>query len=72
VAWPDQAPIVRAHDLGDLNIELYRYYALKQPDRHVYIFDRASYTLKPLGRVADLARSIPQNAHSVGESGPKP
>ncbi|HEX4794826.1 MAG TPA: hypothetical protein VH370_13590 [Humisphaera sp.] len=68
VAWPDQAQIIRAHDLGDQNIELFRYYAAKQPDRHVYIFDRGDFTLKSLGRVADLAQSTPQSAHSVGES----
>ncbi len=56
VAWPDDAPIIRAHDLGDReNVKLFRYYAQKQPDRHVYLFDRATRALKPLGRVSRLA-----------------
>jgi hypothetical protein len=56
VAWPDDAPIIRAHDLGDReNVKLYKYYAARQPDRRVYLFDRATRALKPLGRVADLA-----------------
>jgi hypothetical protein len=42
VAWPDDALIVRAHDLGDNeNINLYRYYAQLNQDRDVYLYDRA-------------------------------
>ena len=56
VAWPDDAPVIRAHDLGaDRNAALYRYYAQRQPDRMVYRFDRATNALVRLGNVVDLA-----------------
>jgi hypothetical protein len=29
--WPDDAPIIRAHDLGERNAELFRYYAARKP-----------------------------------------
>jgi dolichyl-phosphate-mannose-protein mannosyltransferase len=59
VPFPDDAPIVRAHDLGDeRNRILFAYYAKFQPRRRVYIFDRG-YLLDPLrgplGTVAELA-----------------
>ncbi|MDQ3439211.1 MAG: hypothetical protein M3478_02535, partial [Planctomycetota bacterium] len=41
--WPDDSPIVRAHDLGrEKNLELLKYYAERQPQRHIYFCDRAS------------------------------
>jgi hypothetical protein len=43
VAWPDDALIVRARDLGENeNIRLYRYYAQCHQDRQVYLYDRAA------------------------------
>lgn len=54
-AWPDEARVIRAHDLGERNIELYRYYAERQPDRVVYLFDRESGTFARLGAVTELA-----------------
>src|SRR5215469_18844576 len=41
VAWPDDAPIIRAHDLGARDVELVRYYAARQPARTFYVFNRA-------------------------------
>src|SRR4029079_18707769 len=38
-ANPDNAKIIRAHDLGPRNIELFNYYATRQPNRHVSVFD---------------------------------
>src|SRR5207253_3909846 len=38
VPWPDDAPVIRAHDLGPRNIEIYRYYARRQPERMFYLF----------------------------------
>ena len=39
--WPDDSPIVRAHDLGrEKNLELLKYYAERQPERHIYFCDR--------------------------------
>ena len=58
VAWPDDAPVIRAHDLGERNIELYRYYARQNPQRKVYRFDKSKSprTLEYLGTVAELSK----------------
>ena len=42
VAWPDDAAVIYAHDLGPRNIELFRYYAERQPERVVYRIDRVT------------------------------
>jgi hypothetical protein len=55
VAWPDDAPVIRAHDLGERNVEIYRYYAEHQPERMFYRYDRATGTPVKLGRAKDLA-----------------
>ena len=55
VAQPDDARIVLAHDLGRRDIDLFRHYAAAQPDRRVYLLDRADYSLRYLGTAADLA-----------------
>lgn len=54
VAWPDDAEIVRAHDLGPRNSKLVEYYAKRQPQRHLYIYDRAQQTRTHLGTVAEV------------------
>jgi hypothetical protein len=54
VAWPDDAPIIRAHDLGARDGEIIRYYAQRQPQRMFYLFDVASRQLIPLGKAAVL------------------
>jgi hypothetical protein len=58
VAWPDDAPIIRARDLGDRDIELFRYYANHGPDRTVYRYDLHAQTLTRLGRVRELAGGL--------------
>jgi hypothetical protein len=57
VAWPDDAPVIVAHDLGPRNLELLDYYERVSPGRNYYLIDRA--TLKPQGpgTAADLARA---------------
>lgn len=59
VAWPDDARVIRAHDLGDAaNRKLMEYYASRQPERRVYRYDRTA-TAEPLtylGTVRELAR----------------
>lgn len=55
VASPDDAPIIRANDLGPRDRELFAYYAARQPNRTVYRFDRQNKNLVELGNVADLA-----------------
>lgn len=40
VAWPDDAPVIRAHDLGpERNRLIFDYYAKIQPERVFYSFD---------------------------------
>jgi hypothetical protein len=61
-AWPDDAPIIRVHDLGPArNAELLEYYAQIQPERMIYMVDRQDFsTLRYLGRagqVWDVVRS---------------
>jgi 4-amino-4-deoxy-L-arabinose transferase-like glycosyltransferase len=58
VAWPDDASVIVAHDLGPRNIELLSYYERVSPGRNYYLIDRA--TLKPQGpgSAVDLARAI--------------
>ena len=59
VAWPDDAPVIRAHDLGPVqNAALFRYYAAREPDRHVFIYDEADHTLVARGPVSALAAAI--------------
>jgi hypothetical protein len=53
--WPDDAAVIRAHDLGARNPELFRYYAARDPERRAYRFDRASGEVSYLGTVKDLA-----------------
>jgi hypothetical protein len=59
VLYPDDAPIIRAHDLGDRDVALFRYYAERHPDRWVYLYDRGSGTIRELGPVRALAESSP-------------
>ncbi len=55
--WPDDARIIRAHDLGAQNIRLFQYYARTQPWRVIYLYDRDGDTLTRLGTAAEAARS---------------
>jgi hypothetical protein len=54
-AWPDDAAVVRAHDLGDENARLFAYYATRSPGRAVYRYDEKEETLTYLGTVAEMA-----------------
>jgi hypothetical protein len=61
VAWPDDALVVRATDLGDSeNWKLYQYYAQHQPDRVFYIYDRGALYRggNPLGPPLGTAREL--------------
>jgi hypothetical protein len=54
-AWPDEAAIIRAHDLGtEKNLELLKYYAQHQPQRHIYFFDRADNSISYKGQAGEL------------------
>jgi 4-amino-4-deoxy-L-arabinose transferase-like glycosyltransferase len=62
-AWPDDAWVVRLHDLGEVRErEVFDYYAGRQPDREVYRFDLGSGELVDLGNVTDLAKARPNEA----------
>jgi hypothetical protein len=56
VLYPDDAAIIRAHDRGEENARLYAYYAQRQPQRIVYLYDLGDDSLTELGNVVDLAR----------------
>jgi hypothetical protein len=55
--WPDDARVIRAHDLGKLNSKLFAYYGAKAPERMVYRFDEKDESLTPLKTVGELAQS---------------
>jgi hypothetical protein len=60
-ARPDDARIVRAHDLGPArNVEIFNYYARLQPARVFYLYDRQAHTLTRLGTAAELADAKPK------------
>jgi len=51
-AWPDDAEVIRAHDLGEArNQALYSYYARMAPDRTVYRYSRPGGVVTSLGNV---------------------
>jgi len=56
VAWPDEANVVRAQDLGRENHKLFEYYARTQPDREVWLFDEERREFKRLENVVGLAK----------------
>ncbi len=55
-SWPDDARVIRAHDLGNRNIELFRYYANQSPHRMIYLYDENTLELRELGMADALAR----------------
>jgi hypothetical protein len=54
-AWPDDARVIRAHDLGGENALLFAYYAKRSPTRAVYWYDEKDEKLNYMGTVAELA-----------------
>jgi hypothetical protein len=57
-AWPDDARIIRAHDLGpERNREIFRYYAERQPTRVFYLYDRATLDFVRLGTAREMAQA---------------
>ena len=64
-AWPDDARIIYANDLGpQRNVELIRYYAQLDPERKVILFDRTQLDtesgepVRELGTAGELLRAI--------------
>jgi hypothetical protein len=67
----DDAPIIRAHDLGpERNPEIVDYYAHHQPDRMFYYFDRGTNKLERLGTARELAKQFPLSGSSSAISSP--
>lgn len=65
-ARPDDARVLRAHDLPEHNPRLFAYYAAIDPRRPVYRYDRADASLRRLGAVGDLAAAY--NPRRQGEA----
>jgi hypothetical protein len=55
-ASPDDALIIRAHDLGPANQDLFDYYANHQPQRYFYLFNEGDLSLIELGKATELRR----------------
>ena len=61
VAWPLDASVIRAHDLGpERNAKLFDYLAQHDPARDVWLLDRHNYELAHLGRVDELRARAPR------------
>lgn len=57
-AWPDDATVVRANDLGpERNQTLFDYYARVQPERIVFMWDPQRQVVRPLGDVVSVAKA---------------
>ena len=57
-AWPDDELVIRAHDLGQRDSEIFDYYATHGPDRAFFRFDEADPDkLQFLGMASELART---------------
>lgn len=56
VAWPDDAKVVRAHDRGEDNLTLLRYFAIdrREPQRAVFLYDRKDGQLTRLGTAGQM------------------
>jgi hypothetical protein len=71
VAWPDDAPVVRAHDLGERNREIIEYYADKQPARTFYLVDWDGGSIATLGGAAALRERLRRGATVQSLMSPK-
>lgn len=65
VAWPDDAPVIIAHDLGPRNLELLAYYERVSPGRNYYLIDRGTLTPQGPGTATELARAITASQKSA-------
>ena len=70
-AWPDDARVIRAHDLGPArNGELFAYYAKRSPGRGVYRYDEKTRTLSYLGTVEEMSKFAATMPATRPASGP--
>ena len=60
--WLDEAPLIKAHDLGGMrDREIAAYYAARQPERRFYLFDRQDdvhYRIKDLGTAGEFLAAL--------------
>ena len=56
-AWPDDAVVIRAQDLGVENWRIYEYYSRREPQRFFYRYDRTNGELTPLGWAKELRKN---------------
>jgi hypothetical protein len=72
-AWPDDAAIVRAHNLDPQTTErLIRYYSSIGQDRSVYLADRLPDRPHYVGRVSELAARLARPASTTPQSSAQP
>jgi 4-amino-4-deoxy-L-arabinose transferase-like glycosyltransferase len=69
VLSPDDARVIRAHDLGYRNAELVRHVAAFDPGRFVYHFDRRRDTPVLLGRAIELVNDADFARDSAARAG---
>src|SRR6185436_8120158 len=66
VAYPDDADVIVAHDLGARNVELLDYYERTQPGRRYYLFHRRGHAVR--GRAMRRRhRRAPALLHEVAQ-----
>jgi hypothetical protein len=59
VAWPDDAAVIRAHDLGVVeNVKLVDYYARISPSRWIYVYDKSTRQLRSFGPASAVASDV--------------
>jgi hypothetical protein len=58
VAWPDDAEVIRAHDLGARDSEIVDYYGRIQPDRTFFLWDQKIDELRTLGPAGELRKAL--------------
>ena len=70
--WPDDAQVIRAHDLGARNVESIRYYAQRQPERFFYQYDQATKQLRELGPAKVLLEQVEATTTTTTTTTTKP
>lgn len=60
VAWPDEAEVIKAHDLGQRDVEIINYYAKLQPDRVFFVWEQKGneMSLRRIASAAALANAL--------------
>jgi hypothetical protein len=69
-AWPDDELVIRAHDRGEENTQIFKYYAEHGADRRFYLFDesRVEEGVRFLGMGSELSKTNQGHAPPRGIS----